>query len=76
MAPMRTLYIRNVPDDVAERLARLASRDGVSVNAFVVKELSEAARRADNEALLSDLPAFAITPAEAAADIAEGRRGR
>jgi hypothetical protein len=73
---VRTLYIRKVPDDVAERLERLASRDGLSVNAFVVRELSEAARRADNEALLSDLPAFGVTPVEAAADIAEARRGR
>jgi plasmid stability protein len=53
---MKTLYIRNVPEDVAERLARLASNEGLSVNAFVVKELSEASRRADNRALLADLP--------------------
>jgi plasmid stability protein len=53
---VKTLYIRNVPEDVADRLAVLASREGVSVNAFVVKELSAASRRADNRALLADLP--------------------
>ena len=43
------------------------------MNAFVVRELSGASRRADNAALLSDLPDFGITPAKAAADIAESR---
>ncbi len=73
---MRTLYIRNVPDEVAERLERLAARELMSVNALVVRELSGAARRADNAELLAGLPDLGITPAEAAADIAEGRRRR
>ena len=73
---VRTLYIRNVPDEVAERLERLASSDGMSVNAFVVRELAAAARRADNAALLSGLPDFGVTPEGAAAAIAEGRRER
>lgn len=76
MAPVRTLYIRNVPDEVAERLERLAARDGLSMNAFVVREITAAARRAENAALLADLPDFGVTPAAAAADIAEGRRER
>jgi hypothetical protein len=76
MAAVRTLYIRNVPDEVAERIERLASRDGMSVNAFVVRELTEAARRAENAALLAGLPDFGVTPADAAADIADGRRER
>jgi hypothetical protein len=53
---VRTLYIRNVPDAVAERLERLAARDRLSVNALVVRELEATARRADNAALLADLP--------------------
>lgn len=53
---MRTLYIRNVPDDVAERLERLAAQEGMSLNAFVIAELGESSRRADNRALLADLP--------------------
>jgi len=76
MARVRTLYIRNVPDEVAERLERLASEDGMSVNAFVVRELAATARRAENAELLADLPDLGITPVDAAADIAEGRRGR
>ena len=53
---MRTLYLRNVPDDVVERLERLAARDGASVGATAVRELAEATRRADNPALLGALP--------------------
>jgi plasmid stability protein len=53
---MRTLYLRNVPDDVVERLEKLAARDGASVGATAVKELAEATRRADNPTLLGALP--------------------
>jgi plasmid stability protein len=73
MAPVRTLYIRNVPDAVAERLERLASREGLSVNAFVVRELAETARRADNAALLADLPDHDLSMDEIVAIIREMR---
>lgn len=53
---MRTLYLRNVPDDVIERLERLAALDGTSVTAVAVRELAEVSRRADNPALLGILP--------------------
>ncbi len=53
---MRTLYLRNVPDEVVERLERLATRDGTSVAATAVRELAGASKRADNPALLGALP--------------------
>ena len=59
----RTLYIRHVPDDVAERLEKLASRAGVPLSTFALQELSESARRADNAELLQALPSAAIEPA-------------
>jgi plasmid stability protein len=59
---MRTLYLRNVPDAVVERLERLAAREGTSVSALAVRELSEVSRRADNAALLDALPDLAIDP--------------
>ncbi len=59
----RTLYIRHVPDDVAERLEKLASRAGVPLSTFALQELSETARRADNAELLNALPSAAIDPA-------------
>ena len=52
---MKTLYLRNVPDEVSRRLEQLAAREGMSVSAFAVRELNEASRRADNAALLADL---------------------
>ena len=53
---MRRLYLRNVPDDVVERLEKLAERQGMSVSALALRELSEASRRADNPRLLAELP--------------------
>lgn len=60
----RTLYIRHVPDDVAERLERLANRAGVPLSTFALQELSESARRADNAELLQALPSVEIDPTE------------
>ncbi len=60
----RTLYIRHVPDDVAERLERLASRAGLPLSTFALQELSEAARRADNADLLQALPSAELDPGE------------
>ena len=59
----RTLYIRHVPDEVAERLEKLASRAGVPLSTFVLQELCESARRADNAELLNALPSAAVDPA-------------
>lgn len=57
---MRTLYLRNVPDEVVERLERLAKRDATSVSAVAVRELAEVSRRADNPALLDALPDLGV----------------
>jgi len=73
---MGTLYLRNVPDEVGQRLAALAAREGMSVSAFVTRELAAIARRADNPALLDDLPDLGVRPEEVVADLASGRSGR
>ena len=73
---MKTLYLRNVPDDVSERLASLAAREGLSVSAFALRELSHAARRADNPALLGDLPDLDVPAMNVLADIEAGRSAR
>ncbi len=73
---MRTLYLRNVPDDVVERLERLAERDKTSVSAVAVRELAEASRRVDNPALLGDLPDLDIDTTELVEGIDAGRTGR
>lgn len=73
---MRTLYLRNVPDEVAAALERLASREGVSVNALAVRELRHVARRAENPALLGDLPGFDLSPDDVVHDLETGRSAR
>lgn len=73
---VKTLYLRNVPDDVGERLARLAAREGLSVSAFAVRELSDAARRADNAALLGDLPDLLVSATGVVADLEAARSER
>jgi hypothetical protein len=73
---MRTLYLRNVPEDVVERLERLAARDATSVGAVAVRELAEVSRRADNPALLGVLPDLGVYTAAIVADVDGGRADR
>lgn len=54
----------------------LATREGLSVSSFAVRELSEAARRADNLALLGDLPDLGSSADELVADVQAARTGR
>lgn len=73
---MKTLYLRNVPDEVSERLAALAAREGVSVSTFAVRELTQAARRADTPALLGELPDLDVSSTEVVTDLEDGRATR
>jgi len=73
---MRTLYLRNVPEDVVERLERLAARDATSVGAVAVRELAEASRRADNPALLGALPDLGVDTATLVATLDAERADR
>jgi len=73
---MKVLYLRNVPDEVGERLERLAAREGMSVSAFATRELALIARRADNPALLSDLPDLGVDAGAVVDDVVAGRSSR
>ena len=73
---MRTLYLRNVPDDVVRRLEQLAARDATSVGAVAVRELAEVSRRADNPALLGLLPDLDVDVAAIVEDLDSERAGR
>jgi len=73
---MRTLYLRNVPDEVVQRLEALAVREGLSVSAMAVRELAASSRRADNMALLGDLPELSISIADILDALREGRAER
>jgi hypothetical protein len=73
---MRTIYLRNVPDDVVERLQKLAQQAGMSLNAFAVRELAAQSLRADNAALLDSLPDLSIDVDEVVAGVREDRDNR
>ena len=76
LCDMKTLYLRNVPDEVGRRLETLAAREGLSVSAFVVRELREIAKRAENPALLGELPDHGVEAASIVADVDAGRAAR
>jgi plasmid stability protein len=76
LCDMKTLYLRNVPDDVSERLASLAAREGLSVSSFALRELTDAARRADNPALLGELPDLDVSAKDVVIDLEVGRSAR
>ena len=73
---MRTLYLRNVPDEVVAPLQRLAARDGTSVGAVAVRELAEVSRRADNAALLGSLPDLDVSTVRIVEGLEEERSER
>ena len=73
---MRTLYLRNVPDEVVHRLEKLAAKDATSVAATAIRELTEATRRADNPELLEGLPDLGIEPHTIVEDLAAERAHR
>lgn len=72
---MATLYLRNVPDEVVERLQRLAARNATSVNAAAVTELTEATRWVDNAALFATLPDVQIETSQILAALDHDRAG-
>jgi hypothetical protein len=73
---MKTLYLRNVPDDVVERLERLAALDATSVSAVAIRELAAVSRRADNPALLAALPDLGIDTSSIVSDLEADRASR
>lgn len=73
---MKTLYLRNVPDEVVQRLQRLADADGTSVGAVAVRELNEVSKRADNPVLLARLPDLSVDVATVVDDLDDERATR
>ncbi|TCP53968.1 ribbon-helix-helix CopG family protein [Tamaricihabitans halophyticus] len=74
---MKTLYLRNVPDDVVERLERLAKQEGVSsVSAIAVRELADVSWRANNLELLDALPDHNVSTESIRTDLDQERSAR
>ena len=76
LCDMKTLYLRNVPDDVVRRLQLLADRDGTSVGAVAVRELSDVSRRADNPALVGGLPDLGVAVSSIVESVEQERAPR
>ena len=73
---MKTLCLRNVPEDVVRRLQQLADRDGTSLAAVAVRELSDVSRRADNPALLGRLADHNVAVSDILGVLEQERTGR
>jgi hypothetical protein len=73
---MKTLYLRYVPDDVADALGRLARHDSMSVSAFAARGLAPVSRRADNQRLLGSLPDLGFPGVDVVAELEAEREPR
>ncbi|MEO3874369.1 antitoxin [Nonomuraea sp. B12E4] len=75
---MATLYIRDVPEQVAESLKERAAEAGMSLSAYVARELTDIAARPTNTEIVRRLKARDRSDGPSTADIleavAEGRR--
>ena len=75
---MTTLYIRDVPDDVAETLKQRAAAQGQSLSAYVAAELKQIASRPTNAEIIDRLRIMDRTSGpgreEILAEIAANRR--
>ena len=56
LCDMRTLYLRNVPDEVARALEELARRESMSLSSVAVRELKAAVAFRANAEILNDGP--------------------
>ena len=57
---MKTLYLRNVPDDVSAALEELAAMESMSVSALAVRELKAAVAFRRNADLLWSAPVLEV----------------
>lgn len=71
---VRTLHLRNVPDEVMNRLERMARAASTSVTAVAIRELDAATRRVDNAALVATLPDLDIPAATIVEQLESERR--
>lgn len=75
---MATLYIRDVSEEVAERLKERAAAEGKSLSAYVAAELAKLAGRPTNDEIVARLRARdrsgGPTTDEILAAVQDGRR--
>ena len=71
---MTTLYIRDVADSVAETLKERAAAAGMSLSAYVARELANIAARPTNAEIIQRLKARDRSTGPPTADIVEAVR--
>ena len=75
MCNMKTLYLRNVPDEVAAALEQLAQQEAMSVSALAVRELKAAVAFRANADLLWAQPDLRV-PIDDVVDAVRSGRDR
>lgn len=73
LCDMRTLYLRNVPDEVANALEELARAQSMSVSALAVRELKAAVAFRLNADILYAQPDLAVELDDVVAAVRSGR---
>ncbi len=73
LCDMRTLYLRNVPDEVANALEELARAQSMSVSALAVRELEAAVAFRLNADILYAQPDLAVELDDVVAAVRSGR---
>ncbi|MET9343665.1 MULTISPECIES: FitA-like ribbon-helix-helix domain-containing protein [unclassified Nonomuraea] len=68
---MATLYIRDVPEAVAEALKERAAEAGMSLSAYVARELADLAARPTNAEIVNRLKSRDRSGGPSTADILE-----
>ena len=70
---MKTLYLRNVPDELAAALEQLAQQEAMSVSALAVRELKAAVAFRANADLLWAQPDLHVTIDDVVDAVRSGR---
>ena len=70
---MKTLYLRNVPDELSAALEELAARESMSVNAVAVRELMQAVAFRVNADIVWASPNLSIEISDVVDAVRSGR---
>lgn len=73
LCDMRTLYLRNVPDDVVAALEQFAEAESMSVNALAVRELGQAVAFRRNADIIWSAPTLDVPVGDVVDAVRSGR---
>ena len=73
---MRTLYLRNVPDEAVADLEAMAAAESIAVSALAVRELAAVARARRQLRELEAVPPLDVSMTDLVDAVRDGREGR